>query len=245
MLKDVIGIVIKERDYGESSKILDVFTKEYGIIGIISKGSKKLKSSLNGVSSKLSYGTFHIYYKENKLSTLVSIDIINPFINIKKDIFRLSITSYLFELTYQVIKQSNEYNQIFDYFIGGLLKMDEGYNPFAIMNILELKYLYFLGVGPVLDYCSICGSKTDIITLSYNYEGLLCKKCSGNEKVYDIKTIKYVRMFYYLDISKITKIKIDENIVNDIDDFLNEYYKKHTGLYLNSKNFIYDLKKIN
>ena len=28
MLKDVTGIVLKERDYGESSKILDVFTKE-------------------------------------------------------------------------------------------------------------------------------------------------------------------------------------------------------------------------
>ena len=36
MLKDVIGIVLKERDYGESSKILDVFTKEYGLIGVIS-----------------------------------------------------------------------------------------------------------------------------------------------------------------------------------------------------------------
>ena len=44
MLKDVIGIVLKERDYGESSKILDVYTKEYGIIGIMSKGSKKMKS---------------------------------------------------------------------------------------------------------------------------------------------------------------------------------------------------------
>ena len=50
MLKDVEGIILKERDYGESSKILDVFTKEYGLIGILSKGSKKMKSTLSANS---------------------------------------------------------------------------------------------------------------------------------------------------------------------------------------------------
>ena len=80
-MKDVLGIILKERNYGESSKILDVFTKEYGIIGVISKGSKKIKSTLSGVSTKMTYGVFHIYYKENKLSTLTGVDIINPFKN--------------------------------------------------------------------------------------------------------------------------------------------------------------------
>ena len=42
MLKDDTGIVLKERDYGNSSKILDVFTKEYGTIGIMCKGAKSL-----------------------------------------------------------------------------------------------------------------------------------------------------------------------------------------------------------
>ena len=71
MLKDVVGIVLKERDYGESSKILDVFTKEYGLIGIISKGSKKMKSNLSGVSTRLTYGMFHIYYKEDNYQLLL------------------------------------------------------------------------------------------------------------------------------------------------------------------------------
>ena len=38
MIKDLEGIILREKDYGESSKILDVFTKEYGIIGVMSKG---------------------------------------------------------------------------------------------------------------------------------------------------------------------------------------------------------------
>ena len=101
-MKDVLGIILKERDYGESSKILDVLTKEYGIIGVISKGSKKLKSTLSGVSTKLTYGTFHIYYKEDKLSTLTGVDIINPFINLKKNIINFGYATYLSDLVFQV-----------------------------------------------------------------------------------------------------------------------------------------------
>lgn len=245
MLKDVEGIVLKERDYGESSKILDVFTKEYGLIGVISKGSKKVKSTLSGVSTRLTYGIFHIYYKEDKLSTLTSVDVYNPFINIKNSIINISFSTYLSELVYQVLKQSTKKDEIYDLFINSLLKINELYDPLVITNILELKLLTYLGVEPILDKCGNCGRVSDIVTISSDKNGLLCKNCRTNEKIVDLKTIKYLRMYYYLDISKITKIEMDSKVKNEIDDFLTEYYNSHTGIYLNSKKFIDDLKRVN
>ena len=244
-MKDVLGIILKERDYGESSKILDVLTKEYGIIGVISKGSKKLKSTLSGVSTKLTYGTFHIYYKEDKLSTLTGVDIINPFINLKKNIINIGYATYLSDLVFQVSKQSIKYDEIFDLFTNALIKINDNYDPLVITNIVELKLLTYLGVEPVLDKCARCGRLTDIVTLSTDKNGLICKKCIEKEKIVDKRTIKFIRMYYYLDISKITKIEMDSKIKNEIDDFLDDYYSNHTGLYLNSKKFISDLKNIN
>lgn len=245
MLKDVVGIVLKERDYGESSKILDVFTKEYGLIGVISKGSKKMKSNLSGVSTRLTYGVFHIYYKEDKLSTLTSVDVLNPFINIKKNIINISFATYLSELTHQVVKQTIKYDEVFDLFINSLLKINELFDPLVITNILELKLLSYLGVEPVLNKCSKCNNTSNIITLSSDKNGLICRKCRTNERLVDLKTIKFIRMYHYLDISKISKIEMDNKIKNEIDDFLTNYYHSHTGLYLNSKEFIEDLKKVN
>lgn len=245
MLKDVVGIVLKERDYGESSKILDVFTKEYGIVGVISKGSKKMKSNLSGVSTRLTYGVFHIYYKEDKLSTLTGVDVLNPFINIKKNIINISFATYLSELTHQVVKQTIKYDEVFDLFISSLLKINELFDPLVITNILELKLLTYLGVEPILDKCSKCNNTSNIITLSADKNGLICRKCRTNERLVDLKTIKYIRMYHYLDISKISKIEMDNKIKNEIDDFLTNYYHSHTGLYLNSKEFIEDLKKVN
>ena len=244
-MKDVLGIVLKDRDYAESSKILDVFTRDLGIIGIISKGSKKLKSNLSGVSSKLVYGTFHIYYKEDKLSTLTSVDVKNPYITIRNDIVKLGFATYLCELTYQVVKQSGNTKEIFDLFINALNKINENYDSLVISNILELKYLEFLGVAPILDKCYNCGSSTNIITISPTSSGLVCKDCFENEKIYDLKVIKYLRMYQYLDIFKISKIDIDTNIKEQINDFLTEYYNHHTGIYLNAKKFLDELKKLN
>ena len=46
MISEVEGLIIKETPYGETSKIINVFTKEYGTIGIMCKGAKSLKSKL-------------------------------------------------------------------------------------------------------------------------------------------------------------------------------------------------------
>ena len=52
-------------------------------------------------------------------------------------------------------------------------------------------------------------------------------------------------MFYYLDISKITKLQISEEVKNEINSFISEYYKEYTGIYLKSKEFIDNLNKLN
>ena len=67
MIEQVEGIIISEKPYGETSKIIQCLTKDHGIIGIIAKGSRNLKSELRSVTTKMTYGIFHIHYKEYKL----------------------------------------------------------------------------------------------------------------------------------------------------------------------------------
>ena len=242
MIEKVEGIVINEKAYGETSKIINVITKEYGIIGIIAKGARTLKSEFRVSTAKLSYEYFNIIYKEGKLSTLVSADIINPFKSIIKDINKISYAVYILELSEQVVKQTNQ--NIFDLMLSGLIKINEGYDPLIIMNIIELKYLDYLGVMPVLDRCSVCGSTNNIVTLSSDKGGYVCKNCYSTEKIISEKAIKLIRLFYYVDISKISKLEIGDVSKKEINDFLDMYYDRYTGLYLRSKTFLKNLEKV-
>ena len=85
-IEEVEGIVLSETNYSESSKILNILTKEYKVIGVISKGCRNIKNKLRAVSRKMIYAKFHIYYKENGLSTLISVDVINSFNNTLMDL---------------------------------------------------------------------------------------------------------------------------------------------------------------
>lgn len=237
------GIVLTETNYGEASKILNVLTIEHGLIGIMSKGCRKVKSKLRSASRKLLHGTFHVYFKKNGLSTLIGIDVINSYSNTLMDLEKISYASYILDLTYQVVRQ-NENQEIFDVLKAALSKIEEGLSPIAITNILEIKLLDYLGVSPSLDACAECGSKKQIVTISSEAGGYICKECYQNEPLVSEKTIKMLRIYYYIDIKSITKLKVEEQTTKEITTFLDDYYERYTGLYLKSKNFISKINKI-
>lgn len=235
MQKEIEGIIIKEIPYGETSKIIHVYTKD-GIIGIMCKGAKTLKSPFRATTLKFTYGKFNIYYKENKLSTLTSVDIINPLTNIKNDIILLSYLNYLTELTNQVIKQTSD--NVYEEYLTTILKIEKGLDPIIMCNILEIKYLDYLGVSLNLDSCVGCGKTTNIVTIDGDRGGYICSNCYQDEIVVEPKTIELLRMYYYVEIKSISKLKISEKVRDEINHFLDTYYDRYTGLYLKSKNFL-------
>ena len=240
---DVKGLVLNETNYSDSSKILNVLTSEYGLIGIISKGCRNLKSKLRGASRKLVYGTFHLYYKENGLSTLISIDVISDYPKTIMNLENVVYASYLLDLTRQVVKQSKDSN-ILSLIVSALEKIESGLNPSVVTNILELKYLDFLGVSPLVTGCAVCGKTTNIVSLSPTAGGFICKDCYQNEGYYSEKAIKLLQMYYYVDLEKITKIDVNPKVNEEINKFLEDYYDRYTGIYLNSKNMLKNVIKL-
>lgn len=244
MISKFEGIIISETPYGDNSKIINIFTKEKGIIGVMCPNVKSLKSPLRSKTLKFTYATFHLKYNQNKLSKLIDVDIINNLSTIKEDIKLISYLSYLTDLTYQVAKQNDD-NKIYEIFISTILKINEGKNPLILTNILELKYLDYLGVSLNLSSCIKCGNKTNIVTLDPTEGGYICQNCYTNEKILNPKSIKLIRMYYLIDINSISDIKINEEIANEINYFLDKYYERYTGLYLKSKEFLRRLKNLN
>ena len=211
MIKKIEGIIVSTVDYKESSKIINILSPDIGMIGVLAKGCKNIKSRLSSTSNILCYGTFHLNYRNEKLSSLIEVDIIDSFKNIRKDIIKLNYAIYLLELATGVYKHDRNIS-IYNLLIDSLKKINEDYDPRIITNIAELKYLEHLGIKPVTDKCVNCGKKDNIVTISSYKGGYLCKDCVGTEHIFHLKTLKLVRMFYYVDISKITKLDIFNEI---------------------------------
>ena len=246
VLKKIEGIVLSEVPFGDTSKIINVFTND-GIKGIICKGAMNVKSKNRVASMKLTLSNFNIYDKEDKLSILGSSDTINNFPHIRKDITLISYASYLNDLIYQTLKQVQNdkyYAEIYELFKNALIKIDEGINPMVITNILEVKLLTYLGVGLNLTSCTLCGNKKEIVTLSSERGGLICKNCYKGERLMPLSIIKIINMYYLVDIKSISKLSLKDEYIKEINSFLSNYYDDYTGLYLKSKNFLKTIEQL-
>ena len=237
------GIVVGETNYSESSKILQILTKDYGLISVMSKGCRNVKSKLRGISSKLSYARFDISYKENGVSTLVDGSNIDTLRNIITDIDKITYLSYIIDLTIQVYKHSNS-NNIYPILISIIKKLNEDYDPSILTYIYEIKLLEYLGIRPNVDECSICGNTKNILTISVSDGGYICNECYKGGKIYSNNVIKLIRMFIYVDIDNISKISVKEETKKELELFITDYYESLSGIYLKSKDFVRNLKKL-
>ncbi len=236
----VEGIVVNTTPFKENSKILNILTKEYGVIGCVSKGCKNLKSKLKSISEKFAYGTFHMYYKEDGLSILIDGDVSNYFINIRSDIIKVSYLTYICELAYNAYKESNS-EEIYPLLINTVLKIEEGFDTRIITNILELQLLEYLGINLNLDNCVVCGS-TKVVTLSLDKGGYVCASHRTNEELLDPKVIKLLRLYSYVDISKISNLDIDIEVSKKISEIIDLYYDQYSGVYIKSKRMLKELE---
>lgn len=243
MIKQIEGIIISTVDYKESSKIINILSIEEGMVGVLAKGSKRIKSKIATTSNVLTYGIFYLKYNKGGMPLLLEVDVKNNFKYIRKDFLKMNYAIFLLELASQVYRH-DAIRDIYDLLIEGLNKINDDYDSQIITNIIELKMLSYLGIKPVIDRCVNCQKTNDIITISSYKGGFLCKKCIGNEPVFNIKTLGLIRMLYYVDLSKINKIDINDDIKKEISTFIDDYYERYSGLYLKSKHLLETFKNV-
>ena len=50
-----------------------------------------------------------------------------------------------------------------------------------------------------------------------------------------------MRLYNYVDISKITNLDIDKNVSDKINEIINTYYDEYSGVFIKSKKMLKDL----
>ena len=51
-------------------------------------------------------------------------------------------------------------------------------------------------------------------------------------------------MFFYVDIAKISKLDVSLEVKKELSQFINDYYDRYSGIYLNSKKFLKELENL-
>lgn len=240
MLEKCEGIVIRTTDYAETNKIVTLYTREWGKVGVMARGAKKPNSRLTAITQLFTYGHFLIQ-RGRGLGSLQQGEMISSMRSIREDIFLTAYASYIIDLTDKSTEEKKPNPYLFELLLQTLQYMNEGYDLDILVNIYEMKILNVLGLNPILDQCANCGNTEGNFSFSIREGGLLCHRCLEKDP-YHLKispaTVRLLRLFYLLDLSRLGNISVKPETKAELKKVINAYYEEYSGLYLKTKKFL-------
>lgn len=223
----VLGFVLNQSDYKESDVLMQVLTKEYGIISLVGKASKKLDSK-NHFLPMCVY-EFIIDYKEGK--TIYSIHgskLVDSFFE-DNDIDMMSFKNIIIEASLKN-KDIDTYDQL--YFVFKYLNKTNKY----LLGSMFFSYLIkCFGITPIVDGCTECGNKK-VVSLSNNNGGFVCEKHTNGLSPLPVDRLKKFRLIIKGEFKNFDILK---NFEYDINDFylIANFYLENAYLKLKSYDF--------
>ena len=245
MLQKCEGIVIRTTDYGETNKIVTLYTREWGKVGAMARGAKKPNSRLSSITQLFTHGYFLIN-RGSGLGSMQQGETATSLRSIGEDIFLTAYASYIVELTDKCTEEKKPNPYHFELLYQTLNYLNEGYDPDILMNIYEMKMLNVLGLNPILNQCSICGNTDGLFSFSIREGGLICHRCLDKDPYHyklSPSAVKLIRLFYYFDLSRLGNISVKAETKAELKNVITSYYEEYSGLHLKTKKFLNSMDK--
>ncbi|QNQ82180.1 DNA repair protein RecO [Lactobacillus sp. PV012] len=244
-LVEVEGIVFKRKRYQESSVLLKMLTKEYGIISVIVKGALKNKSKLGGATLNFSYGTYVINTNFKGISNLRAFKNTNQFDNLYLDVIKNASAAYLLDLISHAFIEYENVGKFYGLILEALKAIDLGKDPQIITQLVQLQLLEAYGVKPNFEECVICHKRQGKFDYSLELGGIICsdhfEKVSQRMNL-PAKLVSLLRTLMLVDIKRIGKINIDPYLKKQTQGVIDRIYQNYLDLNLKSKKVLQELE---
>ncbi|MCD8511985.1 MAG: DNA repair protein RecO [Bacillus sp. (in: Bacteria)] len=246
MLHKVEGLVIRTNDYGETNKIVTLYTRENGKVAVMARGAKRPKSRFASSAQLFMYGIF-VYQRSTGMGLLNSADIIDSFRDVRSDLKLTAHGAYIVELLDRLTEDQERNPFLFELVYQTLYQLNEGTDPDILTRIFETKMLEVAGVRPVLSHCSLCGREESPTAFSMKHSGVLCSQCKMEDSHHLVlfpAVIKLLHLFQHLDIKRIGNINVKPETKRQLKEILSYYYDEFVGVRLKSKRFLDQIDKM-
>ncbi|WP_301107424.1 DNA repair protein RecO [Sporosarcina sp.] len=245
MLNKMEGFVLKSIPYGESNKIVTLYTREAGKITAMARGAKKPASRLAAITQTFTHGYFLIRASRG-MGSVEQGELIDSIRHIRSDLETTAYAGLIVELIDRLTESEQANEGIFRLLAESFHAMEEGYDAEAISLFVQWKMLPVAGIHPILHECANCGATEGEFAFSFQQIGFLCHRCFRVDP-YIIRLspiqIKLIRMFYTVPLDQIGKLELKKPTKTFMQKLVSTIYHEQTGVYLKSRKFIEQLDR--
>ncbi len=176
-----LGLVVRGTDWSETSRILTLFTREFGKVRALAKGGRRIQSNFEMSLDLLTVCRVMIWRKSTgSLDLLTEARLEEQFPILRHDLLALQAGYYIAELLADGTQEYDPHPVLFDQAVTTLRGL-QGRTIWLAISAFELVWLRELGYSPRLDACAVCGSESIPAESPQYYSaaagGLVCAAC--------------------------------------------------------------------
>ena len=230
------AIVIRTVEFSETSLVVTLFTREFGKIGALAKGARRLKGPFESALDLLALCRIVFLHKSSEaLDLLTEAKLLRRFRPAGHDLSGLYAGYYVAELLAGLTDEDDPHPELFDLADETLAALATG-KPIAKWVVrFELGALKLLGHIPSLDVCVECGAPvggTGRIAFGQLDGGVLCPACRGGKKHVVLVSAGVLRAMAQLadtDGHAWRRLEIDARSLGEMRGLLNHYFTHLLG----------------
>ncbi len=175
------GIVLRSIRYGEADRILDLYTKDAGLVSAIAKGIRRTKSRFGARLEPLSCVEF-VAYHGRTLDTVTQAEVLRSFREVREDLIRFEAAARMVGSVRALSGGDEADRRVFNLLYNGLDALEGRDSGFErVEAAFGLKLSILAGYAPQLDVCSNCaidpeGAQAPLY-FAPDLGGVLCSEC--------------------------------------------------------------------
>lgn len=173
------AIVLRKLRYGEADSILQLYTRQFGRVGVIAKGVRRSKSRFGGRLEPFFRLELVLHEGRGDLLTVTGASTIDPHAGLRTRAPSLELGAKLCDFVLRLLDVREQNLPAYNLLANALRLLDE--NPAAARRETGLafraKLMPAAGFSPVIDACVSCGAHEGLVAFSPATGGVVCEGC--------------------------------------------------------------------
>lgn len=236
------AIILRAISYHETSSIVRMFTEKSGVVSVIAKGARRLKSPFRGYLEPFNHVEVIYYHKSTReVQTLASVELLGTYFTGFSDVNCLLLPYSILECLEKFTAPGAESSDIFELVITIFRLMEE--KP----EMMELHFAQFLfdfssihGYKISIAGCGNCGKQLKRAYYDLTSGKFYCDECSYLvEKGFIFLSSNVLKALNYLSERRIEPIRklCEEKEILRLIEFLMRWIAFHFGVKMELKSF--------
>lgn len=154
-----LGLVLRETEYRESSRILTVLSASNGKITVKAQGARRKGSAIGAATQLLTLSEMTLFENRERY-TLREARSVEQFTGLREDVGRLALASYFAEALDTLADEDAPNPELMSLGLNALYALSNGLNSDAIVKAaFELRLACLAGFAPMVHMCPVCGKE--------------------------------------------------------------------------------------